>query len=113
MVGLETIVNKKEFGFITFFDGTVFESVQIVYDKKLENFDEIQKLRVGSAISVEGLVVKSPKEGQEFEIQASKIKLEGDCPEDYPLQPKRHSMEFLREIAYFVLELILSKLFLE
>ena len=67
---------QKEFGFITFFDGTVFESVQIVYDKKLENFDEIQKLRVGSAISVEGLVVKSPKEGQEFEIQASKIKLE-------------------------------------
>ena len=91
---------QKEFGFITFFDGTVFESVQIVYDKKLENFDEIQKLRVGSAISVKGLVVKSPKEGQEFEIQASKIKLEGDCPEDYPLQPKRHSMEFLREIAY-------------
>ena len=91
---------QKEFGFITFFDGTVFESVQIVYEKKLENFDEIQKLRVGSAISVEGLVVKSPKEGQEFEIQASKIKLEGDCPEDYPLQPKRHSMEFLREIAY-------------
>ena len=91
---------QKEFGFITFFDGTVFESVQIVYDKKLENFDEIQKLRVGSAISVKGLVVKSPKEGQEFEIQASNIKLEGDCPEDYPLQPKRHSMEFLREIAY-------------
>ena len=91
---------QKEFGFITFFDGTVFESVQIVYDKSLANFDDIQKLRVGSAISVTGLVVESPKAGQEFEVQAKKITLEGDCPEDYPLQPKRHSMEFLREIAY-------------
>ena len=75
---------QKEFGFITFFDGTVFESVQIVYDKSLANFDDIQKLRVGSAISVTGLVVESPKEGQEFEVQAKKITLEGDCPEDYP-----------------------------
>ena len=60
---------QKEFGFITFFDGTVFESVQIVYDKKLENFDEIQKLRVGSAISVKGLVLKVQKKDKSLKFK--------------------------------------------
>ena len=91
---------QKEFGFISFSDGTFFTQVQIVYEKELKNFEEIQKFHIGSSIKVEGEVVKSPKEGQEFEIHASKIELLGDCPEDYPMQPKAHSREFLREQAY-------------
>jgi len=91
---------QKEFGFIDFSDGTSFGTIQVVYDNKLKNFDEITKYRVGSAITVEGEVVTSPKEGQEFELVAKDIILEGDCDEDYPVQPKRHTREFLREIAY-------------
>ena len=91
---------QKEFGFIDFSDGTCFNHIQVVYDDKLDDFDDIQKYHVGSAIEVSGKVVASPKEGQAFEIQASKVVLLGDCPEDYPIQPKKHSREFLREQAY-------------
>ena len=91
---------QKEFGFIDFSDGTCFNHIQVVYDDKLDDFDDIQKYHVGSAIEVSGKVVESPKEGQAFEIQASKVTLLGDCPEDYPIQPKKHSREFLREQAY-------------
>ena len=91
---------QKEFGFIGFSDGTCFNHIQVVYDDKLDDFDDIQKYHVGSAIEVSGKVVASPKEGQAFEIQASKVVLLGDCPEDYPIQPKKHSREFLREQAY-------------
>ena len=91
---------QKEFGFIDFNDGTYFKSVQVVYDNKLESFDDIQKLRIGSAIEVVGKVISSPAKGQEFEIQVVNVSLLGDCPEDYPIQPKRHTREFLREQAY-------------
>ena len=91
---------QKEFGFIDFSDGTCFKHVQVVYDNKLDNFDDIQKIHVGSSIEVVGKLVKSINEQQEFEIQASSITLLGDCPEDYPIQPKRHTREFLREQAY-------------
>ena len=91
---------QKEFGFIDFNDGTYFKSVQVVYDNKLADFDEIQKLRIGSAIEIKGKVIESPAKGQDFEIQVINISLLGDCPEDYPIQPKRHSREFLREQAY-------------
>ena len=91
---------QKEFGFISFNDGTYFTPIQIVYDNKLKNFDDIQKIRIGSSIKVVGEVVESPKEGQSFEIQAKSIELLGDCLEDYPIQPKKHSREFLREQAY-------------
>lgn len=91
---------QKEFGFIDFYDGTCFKSVQIVYDTNLSNFDEITKYHIGSSIKVKGKVIKSPAKGQEFEIKAEEVILLGDCPEDYPLQPKRHSREFLREIGY-------------
>lgn len=91
---------QKEFGFIEFYDGTTFKNIQLVYDNKLEDFDEITKLHIGSSIKVEGRPVKSLGKGQDYEIVVSKIKLEGDCPEDYPLQPKKHTREFLREIAY-------------
>ena len=91
---------QKEFGFIDFNDGTYQTNLQIVYDNKLEDFDDISKLHVGCAITVCGKLVKSPKEGQLVEMQAISVVLEGDCPEDYPIQPKRHTREFLREQAY-------------
>ena len=91
---------QKEFGFIDFSDGTCFKHIQLVYDNKLNDFDEIQKYHIGSAITVKGILIKSEGSGQDYEIKVESIKLEGDCPEDYPMQPKRHSNEFLREQAY-------------
>ena len=91
---------QKEFGFIDFSDGTCFNNAQVVYENNLSNFEEISKYHIGSAIEVKGLLIDSPKEGQSFEIKASKVTLLGSCLESYPLQPKRHSREFLREIAY-------------
>ena len=91
---------QKEVGFIDFFDGTYFKSVQLVYSKELQSFDEIQEIRIGSAITVTGKLVKSDREEQPFEIVVKEVVLEGDCPEDYPIQPKRHTREFLREQAY-------------
>ena len=91
---------QKEFGFIDFSDGTCFKHVQLVYDNKLDDFEEIQKIKNGSAITVIGTVVKSEGSGQNYEIKIKDIVLEGDCPEDYPMQPKKHSREFLREQAH-------------
>ena len=88
------------FGFIDFNDGTYFKNLQLVYDDTLDTFDEIQKLRVGSAIEVTGVLVKSEGAGQDYEVKVIGIKLIGDSPEDYPVQPKRHTNEFLREIAH-------------
>ncbi len=92
---------QSHFGFIDLSDGTYFKSLQVVYDDKLKNFDEITKLKLGSAITVKGKLIKSPKEGQAFELIMNSVILEGDCEEDYPLQAKgRPTREFLREIAY-------------
>ena len=96
---IRTHRKQKEFGFINFYDGTGFGTVQIVYDNKLDNFEDVQKYLVGSAITVKGTVVES-QGNQDFEIQATKIILEGASTEDYPIQPKRHTKEFLREQAY-------------
>lgn len=91
---------QKEYGFIDFYDGTCFKSVQLVYTNELASFDDIQRLRVGSSIEVIGKVVVSPAKGQAFEISVASIELLGDSPENYPVQPKRHTREFLREIGY-------------
>lgn len=91
---------QKDFGFIDFSDGTCFKHVQLVYTNELDSFEEITKLKIGSAIKVDGLLVKSEGAGQEFEIRVKNIELLGDCPDDYPMQPKRHTNEFLREKAY-------------
>ena len=91
---------QKEFGFIDFSDGTSFKHLQVVYTNTLSDFDKIIKLHNGSSIEVMGDFVKSEGSGQEYELKAKSITLLGDCPEDYPLQPKKHSMEFLRSIAY-------------
>jgi len=92
---------QAHFGFIDLFDGTTFKTLQVVYDDSLENFEEITKIKLGSAVTVKGTLIKSPKEGQEFELTLESLTLEGDCPDDYPLQAKgRPTREFLREIAY-------------
>lgn len=91
---------QKEFAFIDFSDGTTLNKVQLIYDNKLEKFDEFTKIKIGSSIEVTGIVTKSLGSGQSFEINIKDIKLLGDCPDDYPIQPKRHSNEFLREQGY-------------
>ena len=91
---------QKEFGFIMLNDGTFFESEQVVYEANLDNFKDIQKFRNGSSIRVSGKVVLTPDAKQPFEIKAEKIILLGDSLEDYPIQPKKHSREFLRDVAH-------------
>ncbi len=90
---------QKEFGFIDFADGTCFKHLQVVYDNNLDNFIDISKLLVGSSLEVQGTLVKSSG-NQDVEVKATKIIVLGECPEDYPIQPKRHTKEFLREQAY-------------
>ena len=91
---------QKEYGFIEFSDGTCFKHLQLVYDNSLSSFDEIQKFHIGSTISVKGVLIKSLGSKQDVELKVLDISLLGDCPLDYPMQPKRHSMEFLRDQAY-------------
>ena len=90
---------QKEFGFIDFSDGTCQEHLQIVYDNNLSNFEDIQHMLVGCAIQVNGEIVESSG-NQSIELKANEVILLGDCPADYPIQPKRHTREFLREQAY-------------
>ncbi len=90
---------QKEFGFIDFSDGTTQAHLQIVYDNTISNFESIQKMLVGCAIEATGTIVES-QGNQAFELKATEVKLLGDCPADYPIQPKKHTREFLREVAY-------------
>ena len=93
--------NNNHFGFIELNDGSFFKSVQVVYEaENLSNFGEIAKVNVSAALSVKGVVVLTPEAKQPFEIKAQEIELLADTDPDYPLQKKRHSMEFLREIAH-------------
>ncbi|MBR6473688.1 MAG: asparagine--tRNA ligase [Firmicutes bacterium] len=93
--------NSNKFGFIDLNDGSFFKSVQIVYEEdSLNNYDEIARSYVGAALGVKGTLVLTPNAKQPFEIKATEVWVEGTSTPDYPLQPKRHSMEFLREIAY-------------
>ncbi|HHT81966.1 MAG TPA: asparagine--tRNA ligase [Acholeplasmataceae bacterium] len=91
---------QKEFGFLQVNDGTTLNHIQIVYDDQLDNFKEIQKIGVGSSVDITGEVVLTPDRPQPFEIKASEVILICEAGEDYPIQPKRHSREFLREVAH-------------
>ena len=91
---------QKEFGFIDFSDGTCFKHLQLVYKDSLSDFENITKIKIGSSIEVVGKLIKSEGSGQEVEIEVEKITLLGDCPDEYPIQPKRHTREFLRDEAY-------------
>ncbi|MBQ6171261.1 MAG: asparagine--tRNA ligase [Clostridia bacterium] len=98
---VRTVRDSKAFGFIELNDGSCFRSTQIVFEEaKLDNYKQISKLNVGASVRVEGKVVATPEMKQPFEIKAEKIEVEGESTPDYPLQKKRHSLEFLRDIAY-------------
>ncbi len=97
---VRSVRDSKTFGFVVLHDGTYFETLQIVYHDSMENFAEISKLNVGSAIIIEGELVATPEAKQPFEIQAKTIEIEGASTADYPLQKKRHSLEFLRTIRH-------------
>ena len=91
---------STQFGFIMLSDGTYFNPVQVVYNDSIENFQEISKINIGAALIVKGTLVLTPDSKQPFEIQAASVTVEGASTGDYPLQPKRHSMEFLRTITH-------------
>lgn len=92
---------QAHFGFIDLHDGTTFNGLQVVYEDNLPTFEDITKIKLGSAVTVKGTLITSPKEGQKFELKLEELTLEGDCPDDYPLQAKgRPTREYLREIAY-------------
>ena len=91
---------SKQFGFITLNDGTYFTPVQVVYTDAMENFGAISKVNVGAALIVKGTVLLTPDAQQPFEIQASSVTVEGDSTGDYPMQKKRHSVEFLRTMPH-------------
>lgn len=91
---------QAQFGFLNVNDGTYFDNLQVVYDDVLKNFDEISKYRVGVSVKIIGTVVLTPEMKQPLEVHAKEITLLGDCPETYPIQPKRHTREFLRDVAH-------------
>ena len=91
---------QAQFGFLNVNDGSTLANLQIVYDSTLANFEEISKYRVGVSVLVKGNVVLTPDAKQPLEVHATMVEMLGDCPESYPIQPKRHTREFLREIAH-------------
>ena len=97
---VRSVRDSKTFGFIVVNDGTFFEPLQVVYHDTMENFAMISRLNVGAAIIVTGTLVATPDAKQPFEIQADSIEVEGESTPDYPLQKKRHSMEYLRTITH-------------
>ena len=93
--------DSKAFGFIDLNDGSYFKSIQVVFEREnIANYDEIAAQNVGAALVVTGIVALTPGAKQPFELKATEIAVEGTSTPDYPLQPKRHSVEFLREQAY-------------
>ena len=92
--------SQAQFGFLNINDGSFFESVQVVYDDKISNFAEISKFRVGMSVLIKGIVKLTPELKQPLELHATYVEMLGDCPENYPIQPKRHTREFLREVAH-------------
>ena len=98
---IKTVRDSKAFGFIELSDGSCFKNTQIVFERaNLDNYDEIAHQNVGASVYVTGTVVATPENKQPYEIKAQKIVVEGESSPDYPLQKKRHSVEFLREIAH-------------
>ena len=100
MAWVRTNRPQAKFGFLSVNDGSYFDNVQVIYDADIANFEEVSKIRVGASVKVIGKVVLTPEMKQPFEIHAVNVELLGDSPEDYPIQPKRHTREFLREVAH-------------
>lgn len=97
---VRTIRVSKTFGFIELNDGSCFQNLQVVFEETLPNFTEISKLNVGSSLRVKGILVETPQAKQPFEIKATEITVEGASTPEYPLQKKRHTLEYLRTIAH-------------
>lgn len=97
---IRTSRSSKAFGFIELNDGTFFKNLQIVYDDSLTNFKDVEKLPIYSAIRITGNLVETPEAKQPFEVKASAIELEGMSDSEYPIQKKRHTLEYLRTIAH-------------
>ena len=97
---VRTLRASKAFGFIELNDGTFFNNIQIVFEQDIDGFDEISKFPIATAIIVKGKLIMTPDAKQKFEIKASEITVEGTSSSDYPLQKKRHSLEYLRTIAH-------------
>ena len=98
---VRSLRDSKAFGFIDMNDGSCFKNIQIVFEReKLANYDEIAKQNVGAALIVTGVLVLTPESKQPFELKATEIAVEGASSPDYPLQKKRHSVEFLRTIQH-------------
>ena len=97
---VRSIRNSKNFGFIVINDGTFFEPLQIVYDSSLDNLEQIRHLNVGAALIITGQFIATPDAKQPFELHAGSIRIEGASSPDYPLQKKRHTLEYLRTIPH-------------
>ena len=98
---VRTVRSSKAFGFIELNDGTFFKNMQIVFENGvIDNYDAVAALNVGAAVTVTGKVVLTPEAKQPFEIQAENVFIDGESSGDYPLQKKRHSFEYLRQIAH-------------
>ena len=97
---IKTVRDSKSFGFIELNDGSFFKNLQIVFDDSLSNFEEIRKLTISSSIEVSGILVKTENAKQPFEIKAKEVKIIAISASDYPLQKKRHTMEYLRTISH-------------
>jgi asparaginyl-tRNA synthetase len=97
---VRSIRDSKTFGFIVINDGSFFETLQVVYHDKLSNFNEISKTNVGAALIIEGTLISTPQAKQPFEIQADSVVVEGASSSDYPLQKKRHGLDYLRTITH-------------
>lgn len=97
---VKTLRASKTFGFIEINDGSFFKNIQVVFEESLSNFDEIEKLGVGTSLNITGELVLTPGNKQPFELKAKEISVEGNASNDYPLQKKRHTFEYLRTIAH-------------
>ena len=97
---VRSVRDSKSFGFLMLHDGSFFEPLQVVYHDTMENFAKVSKLNVGAAVIVRGTLVETPQAKQPFEIQAVEVTLEGASAPDYPLQKKRHTLEYLRTMTH-------------
>ena len=98
--GSRSLRVSKNFGFIVLYDGTFFKTIQVVFEDNLENFKELSKISVGSSLTVRGTIVDSPGANQDFELKASSVEILNLADLDFPIQKKRHTLEFLRTIAH-------------
>ena len=97
---IRTIRSSNKFGFIELNDGTTFSNIQIVFEDEMSNFNEVTKYRTGAAVEIKGVLVETPEAKQDYEIKAQTINLLADSDPDFPLQKKRHTLEYMRTIAH-------------